>query len=151
MPPRRWPPKRRRPRARDCTPAASAGSRRCGCGRAGERPGTGAAMLAEALHAVTKDEAFHRQTKADGCHAAWVSAATWRAHMEIEQAALAAVADRSLAVVLGRIRRIHTQHTMVSGAVRATPTTNRRRSQEELDDCPTQAASPRPNRSQPGA
>jgi tripartite-type tricarboxylate transporter receptor subunit TctC len=47
------------------------------------------ATLAEAIHAVTEDEAFHQQAESGGYHAAWADAASWRSQMEIEQAALA--------------------------------------------------------------
>ncbi|MFL5251406.1 MAG: tripartite tricarboxylate transporter substrate-binding protein [Rhodopila sp.] len=52
-------------------------------------PGDLVAMLAEATHAVTEEEGFRQQAEASGYYAAWADAATWRTHMETEQAALA--------------------------------------------------------------
>jgi tripartite-type tricarboxylate transporter receptor subunit TctC len=52
-------------------------------------PGDLVAMLAEAMRAVTEDDAFRQQAEAAGYYAAWADGPGWRAQMEVEQAALA--------------------------------------------------------------
>jgi putative tricarboxylic transport membrane protein len=51
-------------------------------------PGDLVAMLADSVRAVTEDEAFRQQAEASGYYATWADGPSWRAQMDIEQAAL---------------------------------------------------------------
>jgi tripartite-type tricarboxylate transporter receptor subunit TctC len=52
-------------------------------------PGDLIATFAEAMRAITEDDAFREQAEASGYYAAWADGLTWRAQMDTEQAALA--------------------------------------------------------------
>jgi tripartite-type tricarboxylate transporter receptor subunit TctC len=52
-------------------------------------PGDLVAMLADAVRAVTEDEAFRQQAESSGYYATWADGPSWRAQIDIEQAALA--------------------------------------------------------------